>query len=117
VVLLCSNIVLMHLDNIFLLLQNWFNEINKWLNGRVFPLAIDSGSKSEIDKSLESFMHTYGRRPVNPILIISYETFRLHSAVLHQGEVGLVLCDEVTISMVYYNFHIIFIICMCRVTD
>jgi len=40
-------------------------------------------------------MHTYSRRPVNPILIISYETFRLHSSVLHKGEVGLVLCDEV----------------------
>lgn len=39
-------------------------------------------------------MNTFGRRPVNPILIISYETFRLHAKVLHQGEVGLVLCDE-----------------------
>ena len=39
-------------------------------------------------------MNTFGRRPVNPILIISYETFRLHSKVLHKGEVGLVLCDE-----------------------
>ena len=37
-------------------------------------------------------MNTFGRRPVNPILIISYETFRLHAKVLHKGEVGLVLC-------------------------
>ena len=28
------------------------------------------------------------------IQILSYETFRLHATVLHQGEVGLVLCDE-----------------------
>ncbi|KAF4526990.1 hypothetical protein B566_EDAN001537 [Ephemera danica] len=76
------------------LVKNWYNEINKWLAGRVNALAIDSGSKSEIDKALEGFMHTYGRRPPNPILIISYETFRLHAHVLHQGEVGLVLCDE-----------------------
>jgi DNA repair and recombination RAD54-like protein len=26
--------------------------------------------------------------------ILSYETFRLHASVLHQSEVGLVLCDE-----------------------
>lgn len=57
-------------------------------------LAIDSGTKSEIDRNLHSYMNTFGRRPVNPILIISYETFRLHSKVLHKGEVGLVLCDE-----------------------
>ncbi|XP_065345333.1 DNA repair and recombination protein RAD54-like [Cloeon dipterum] len=76
------------------LVKNWYNEINKWLGGRVNPLAIDGGSKQEIDRSLEGFMNTFGRRPANPILIISYETFRLHAHVLHKGEVGLVLCDE-----------------------
>lgn len=75
-------------------LQNWYNEISKWLGGRVNPLAIDGGSKNDIDRNLEGFMNTFGRRPANPILIISYETFRLHSHVLHKGEVGLVLCDE-----------------------
>lgn len=78
-----------------LMFQNWQNEINKWLKGQLNSLAIDSGGKSEIDKNLEGFMMTHGRRPVNPVLIISYETFRLHAHVLHQGEVGLVLCDEV----------------------
>ena len=76
------------------LVKNWFNEINKWLSGRVNPLAIDSGSKNQIDKNLEGFMQTYNRKPTNPILIISYETFRLHATVLCKGEVGLVLCDE-----------------------
>jgi len=78
------------------MLQNWYNEINKWLSGRVNALVIDSSSKDKIDKDLQGFMRTYSRRPVNPILIISYETFRLHSSVLHNGEVGLVLCDEVS---------------------
>jgi len=32
--------------------QNWYKEINKWLSSRVGVLAIDSGSKSEIDRSL-----------------------------------------------------------------
>lgn len=76
------------------MLQNWYNEINKWLSGRVNALVIDSASKDKIDKDLAGFMQTYSRRPVNPILIISYETFRLHASVLHNGEVGLVLCDE-----------------------
>lgn len=76
------------------LVKNWYNEIFKWLNSRVKPLAIDGGSKAEIDVKLTGFMKTYGRRCANPILIISYETFRLHAHVLHQDQVGLVLCDE-----------------------
>lgn len=80
-----------------LILQNWYNEINKWLKGKLNALAIDSGTKSQIDSNLKGFMMTVGRRPVTPVLIISYETFRVHAHVLHQGEVGLVLCDEVRI--------------------
>ncbi|KAI5729571.1 hypothetical protein M8J76_003994 [Diaphorina citri] len=76
------------------LVKNWCNEITKWLGGRVAALPIDGGSKAEIDNKLNSFMQTYGRRPVNPILVISYETFRSHASVLHKNEVGLVLCDE-----------------------
>ena len=34
------------------------------------------------------------RAPI-PILIISYETFRLHAEVLHRSPVGIVICDEV----------------------
>ncbi|XP_076321945.1 DNA repair and recombination protein RAD54-like okr [Tachypleus tridentatus] len=76
------------------LVKNWYNEIKKWLGMRVDALTIDSGTKSEIDQNLKRFMNTYGRRPVNPILIISYETFRLHAEVLHGSEVGLIICDE-----------------------
>ena len=62
---------------------------------------IDSGSKDEIDRNLHGFIHTHGRRVVDPVLIISYETFRLHSNVLHQGEIGLVLCDEVSNKKIF----------------
>ena len=58
------------------LVRNWFNEIGKWLQGRVNAQAIDSGKKDEIDKNLKQFMQM-GRRIVCPILIISYETLRL----------------------------------------
>jgi len=53
----------------------------------VNALPIDGGSKGEIDANLKRFMNTYGKRPVNPVLIISYETFRLHAKVLHTSEV------------------------------
>ena len=44
------------LTSLFVLLQNWYKEIDKWLNGRVCALAIDSGSKSEIDTKLGIFL-------------------------------------------------------------
>ncbi|XP_054724428.1 DNA repair and recombination protein RAD54-like [Uloborus diversus] len=75
------------------LVKNWEREVNKWLNGKVGVLAIDGGSKSEIDKKLESFVFAVGRTCI-PILIISYETFRLHATVLYKTEIGLVICDE-----------------------
>jgi len=40
-----------------------------------------------------------GRRNPQAVLIISYETFRLHAAILHRGNVGLVICDEVDLLL------------------
>ncbi|NWY42136.1 RAD54 protein, partial [Sylvia atricapilla] len=76
------------------LVKNWYNEVEKWLGGRIQPLAIDGGSKDEIDRKLVGFMNQRGLRVPSPILIISYETFRLHAEVLQKGTVGLVICDE-----------------------
>ncbi|XP_067086637.1 DNA repair and recombination protein RAD54-like [Osmerus mordax] len=76
------------------LVRNWYNEVGKWLGGRIAPVAIDGGSKEEIDRKLVNFISQNGLRVPTPILIISYETFRLHAAVLHKGKVGLVICDE-----------------------
>lgn len=44
-------------------------------------------------KKLAQFMQGKGRT-ATPVLIISYETFRMHAAILHDNEIGLVLCDE-----------------------
>nr|XP_027196648.1 DNA repair and recombination protein RAD54-like [Dermatophagoides pteronyssinus] len=77
------------------LVKNWYNEINKWLGCRINALAIDGGSKKEIDRKLASFIQTTsGRRCCQPILIISYDTFRLHTNILLTGDIGLVICDE-----------------------
>ena len=54
----------------------------------------------------DHFLRQQGRRIVNPVLIISYETFRLHAAVLHKGTVGLVICDEVRDSTMYPLFNV-----------
>ncbi|XP_015743898.1 DNA repair and recombination protein RAD54-like [Python bivittatus] len=76
------------------LVKNWYNEVIKWLGGRIQPLAIDGGSKEDIDNKLVGFMNQRGLRIPSPILIISYETFRLHAEALKKGSVGLVICDE-----------------------
>lgn len=34
------------------LVRNWYNEVGKWLGGRIPSLAIDGGSKDEIDNKL-----------------------------------------------------------------
>ncbi|XP_077573150.1 DNA repair and recombination protein RAD54-like [Stigmatopora nigra] len=76
------------------LVRNWYAEVSKWLGGRVAPVAIDGGSKEHIDRQLVNFISQRGPRAPTPILIISYETFRLHAQVLHKGQVGLIICDE-----------------------
>ena len=40
------------LTELHLYFQNWYNEISKWLGNKVQCLAIDSGSKDEIDRNL-----------------------------------------------------------------
>ncbi|KAK2569941.1 DNA repair and recombination protein RAD54-like [Acropora cervicornis] len=49
------------------LVKNWYKELQKWLSGRISALAIDSGSKKEIDKKLEMFMSQQGKRITNPL--------------------------------------------------
>lgn len=79
------------------LVRNWANEIKKWLGLKLTPLVIDNGTKDEIDKNIGYFMtpsrSKYRKRPY-PVMIISYETLRLHDYALKGGEVGLLMCDE-----------------------
>ncbi|XP_029715480.2 DNA repair and recombination protein RAD54-like [Aedes albopictus] len=76
------------------LVKNWYKEFGKWLGCRVNCLSIDGGSKEHTTKELEQFMANQSMRHGTPVLIISYETFRLYSHILNNSEVGAVLCDE-----------------------
>lgn len=91
----CSNVVIICPSS---LVKNWFNEISKWLGSRLNAVAIDSGQSSEaVDEKLSQFgrQQVSGRRRSSqPVLIVSYETFRGHANVLDYLEVGLMICDE-----------------------
>lgn len=73
------------------LIRNWRNEIDKWLAGRLSSIIMDGGPDAK--KKLTQYMQGKGRTAV-PLLIISYETFRMHAEILHSSQIGLVLCDE-----------------------
>ncbi|XP_050539264.1 DNA repair and recombination protein RAD54-like isoform X2 [Daktulosphaira vitifoliae] len=75
--------------------ENWCNEIKKWLGGRIGALPVDGGGKEQVDKVITGFVQAKGRRTIDPILVISYETFRSHANMLQNADdIGLVLCDE-----------------------
>ncbi|XP_055642480.1 DNA repair and recombination protein RAD54-like [Toxorhynchites rutilus septentrionalis] len=76
------------------LVKNWYKEFGKWLGCRINCLAIDGGSKEKTTADLEQYMANQSLRHGTPVLIISYETFRLYSQILNNSEVGAVLCDE-----------------------
>lgn len=71
------------------LVKNWSNEIHKWLGGRLLHYTMDGGADAK--NNLNQFMQSVGRIP---LLIISYETFRMHAPILHSREIGIVMCDE-----------------------
>ncbi|CAI5437798.1 unnamed protein product [Caenorhabditis angaria] len=76
------------------LVKNWDKEIKKWLGTRVNAMPVDSGKRELIIQCLTSFMADTKLRAAIPVLIISYETFRLYANILHSGDVGIVICDE-----------------------
>lgn len=76
------------------LVKNWYNEFGKWLGSRVTCLAIANESKEKTIELLNTYMANQSARCGAPVLIISYETFRLYAEILTASEIGLVLCDE-----------------------
>ncbi|XP_038976868.1 DNA repair and recombination protein RAD54-like [Phoenix dactylifera] len=74
------------------LVSNWESEINKWISGKVQLLALCESTRADVLSGIESFL-----KPCSPfqVLIISYETFRMHSAKFEKsGSCDLLICDE-----------------------
>ena len=60
------------------LVKNWQNEFTKWLGDRVSTVAIDGGSKKDIDTKLESFCsQTVTGRVHTPVLFMNEFYFDL----------------------------------------
>jgi superfamily II DNA or RNA helicase len=72
------------------LVQNWNNEIKKWLDGRIDAIALSESHQADVINGIESFF-AYGCK--SPVLIISYDTFRRHAQRFIKP-VDLIICDE-----------------------
>lgn len=74
------------------LVQNWVNEVKKWLGfERLKPVALMSGKSSfECLESVADFLHGN----LNRLLIVSYEMFRSYCDELYQAGCGILICDE-----------------------
>ena len=60
------------------LVKNWQNEFTKWLGDRVSTVAIDGGSKKDIDTKLESFCsQTVTGRVHTPVLFMNEFYFEI----------------------------------------
>jgi superfamily II DNA or RNA helicase len=95
------------------LVNNWAKEISKWVGKRVKPLAMAEVSREQAIMDIATFLSEKNKYydPENPltqntggfnistatpVLIISYETFRLHAKMFHEcpHSCDLLICDE-----------------------
>jgi DNA repair and recombination RAD54-like protein len=73
------------------LVTNWDQEIGKWLGKRLQCVALSESSRQAVIEGIDSFKN----KAQYEVLIISYETFRLHSERLLDPKCcQLVICDE-----------------------
>jgi DNA repair and recombination protein RAD54 and RAD54-like protein len=74
------------------LVANWAKEIIKWVGERVKVLALSEASRDKAIMDINTFL---GGREY-PVLIISYETFRMHASKFHAraDSCDLLICDE-----------------------
>lgn len=74
------------------LVSNWDQECEKWLKGRVRTTPVAEATKADVISSLASFLSP---RSQSQVLIISYETFRLHmERLMNPAACDLLICDE-----------------------
>ncbi|KAL3621160.1 DNA-dependent ATPase protein rad54 [Castilleja foliolosa] len=74
------------------LVSNWEAEIKKWVGERVKLVALCESTREDVVSGIDSY--TSPRSPLQ-VLIVSYETFRMHSLKFNQsGSCDLLICDE-----------------------
>ncbi|GMF24978.1 unnamed protein product [Phytophthora fragariaefolia] len=81
------------------LVKNWDDEIIKWLHGRVKTVALYEAKRETVIKGIGQFIE--GSKRPRPgfsaqVLIISYETFRMHAQKFADAPecCDLLICDE-----------------------
>ncbi|KAG1711155.1 hypothetical protein DVH05_013871 [Phytophthora capsici] len=81
------------------LVKNWDDEIIKWLHGRVKTVALYEAKRETVIKGIKQFID--GSKRPRPgfsaqVLIISYETFRMHAQKFADAPecCELLICDE-----------------------
>ncbi|KAI8554472.1 hypothetical protein RHMOL_Rhmol05G0101900 [Rhododendron molle] len=74
------------------LVSNWEAEISKWVGERVQLIALCESTRDDVISGIDSFISP---RSHLQVLIVSYETFRMHSSKFgHDGSCDLLICDE-----------------------
>ncbi|GAV66346.1 SNF2_N domain-containing protein/Helicase_C domain-containing protein [Cephalotus follicularis] len=74
------------------LVSNWEAEIKKWVGERVQLIALCESSREDVVSGINSFTSP---RSSLQVLIVSYETFRMHSSKFSESEsCELLICDE-----------------------
>ncbi|XP_052199015.1 protein CHROMATIN REMODELING 25 [Diospyros lotus] len=74
------------------LVSNWEAEIKKWIGDRVHLVALCESTRNDVVFGIDSFTNPCSHIQV---LIVSYETFRMHSSKFSSdGSCDLLICDE-----------------------
>ncbi|MCO5571162.1 hypothetical protein L7F22_024896 [Adiantum nelumboides] len=74
------------------LVSNWESEIQKWLAGQVRVVALCESTRADVISGISGFL---APGSAYQVLILSYETFRMHAKKLQQtGSCDLLICDE-----------------------
>ncbi|KAL4588733.1 hypothetical protein LXL04_001628 [Taraxacum kok-saghyz] len=74
------------------LVSNWEAEIKKWVGDRIKLVALCESSRDDVISSIDNFRSP---RSQLQVLIVSYETFRMHSSKFNEsGSCDLLICDE-----------------------
>ncbi|KFK39241.1 hypothetical protein AALP_AA3G218800 [Arabis alpina] len=74
------------------LVSNWEAEIKKWVGDRIQLIALCESTRDDVLSGIDSFTRP---RSALQVLIISYETFRMHSSKFCKSEsCDLLICDE-----------------------